>query len=184
MDALRSAGYSGLLASVLAARGVTTPEAAAEKLERERKLTLSPLLMKDMDRAVARIQQAIADGETMAVFGDYDVDGITATVVVEDYLRRQGAECLRYIPRRVEDGYGLSLDAIRRLREKGATLLITVDCGVTGVEEVDYARSLGSPAGGGSPRPRPSAGSPGTRGGPSPPRPCPGTGRSPPPPPW
>ena len=142
-DALRSAGYSGLLASVLAARGVTTPEAAAEKLERERKLTLSPLLMKDMDRAVARIQQAIADGETMAVFGDYDVDGITATVVVEDYLRRQGAECLRYIPRRVEDGYGLSLDAIRRLREKGATLLITVDCGVTGVEEVDYARSLG-----------------------------------------
>ena len=130
VDALRSAGYSGLLASVLAARGVTTPEAAAEKLERERKLTLSPLLMKDMDRAVARIQQAIADG-------------ITATVVVEDYLRRQGAECLRYIPRRVEDGYGLSLDAIRRLREKGATLLITVDCGVTGVEEVDYARSLG-----------------------------------------
>ena len=108
VDALRSAGYSGLLASVLAARGVTTPEAAAEKLERERKLTLSPLLMKDMDRAVARIQQAIADGETMAVFGDYDVDGITATVVVEDYLRRQGAECLRYIPRRVEDGYGLS----------------------------------------------------------------------------
>ena len=143
VDALRSAGYSGLLASVLAARGVTTPEAAAEKLERERKLTLSPLLMKDMDRAVARIQQAIADGETMAVFGDYDVDGITATVVVEDYLRRQGAKCLRYIPRRVEDGYGLSLDAIRRLREKGATLLITVDCGVTGVEEVDYARSLG-----------------------------------------
>ena len=143
VDTLRSAGYSWLLASVLAARGVTTPEAAAEKLERERALTLSPLLMKDMDRAVARIQRAIADGETMAVFGDYDVDGITATVVVEDYLRRQGAECLRYIPRRVEDGYGLSLDAIRRLREQGATLLITVDCGVTGVDEVDYARSLG-----------------------------------------
>ena len=143
VDTLRSAGYSWLLASVLAARGVTTPEAAAEKLERERALTLSPLLMKDMDRAVARIQRAIADGETVAVFGDYDVDGITATVVVEDYLRRQGVNCLRYIPRRVEDGYGLSLDAIRRLREQGATLLITVDCGVTGVDEVDYARSLG-----------------------------------------
>ena len=143
VDTLRSAGYSWLLASVLAARGVTTPEAAAEKLERERALTLSPLLMKDMNRAVARIQRAIADGETVAVFGDYDVDGITATVVVEDYLRRQGVNCLRYIPRRVEDGYGLSLDAIRRLREQGATLLITVDCGVTGVDEVDYARSLG-----------------------------------------
>ena len=143
VDTLQSAGYSGLLASVLAARGVRTPEEAAEKLDRERKLTFSPLLMKDMDRAAARIQQAVSGGETVAVFGDYDVDGITATVLLEDYLRRQGVKCLRYIPRRVEDGYGLSLSAIRGLRERGATLLITVDCGVTGVEEVAYAASLG-----------------------------------------
>ena len=135
VDALRSAGYSGLLASVLAARGVTTPEAAAEKLERERKLTLSPLLMKDMDRAVARIQQAIADGETMAVFGDYDVDGITSTVLLMDYLRSCGVRCLRHIPRRIEEGYGLSKDTIQSLRDQGATLMITVDCGITGNEE-------------------------------------------------
>ena len=83
VDTLQSAGYSGLLASVLAARGVRTPEEAAEKLDRERKLTFSPLLMKDMDRAAARIQQAVSGGETVAVFGDYDVDGITATVLLK-----------------------------------------------------------------------------------------------------
>jgi single-stranded-DNA-specific exonuclease len=143
VDLLRSAGYSYLLSTVLAARGVTTPEAAAVFLDRERTLTLSPMLMRDMDKAVARIQRAISDGETIAVFGDYDVDGITSTVVLMDYLKRCGVRCLRYIPRRIEDGYGLSRDAIRSLREQGATLMITVDCGVTGNEEVDYANSLG-----------------------------------------
>ena len=143
VDLLRSAGYPYLLSTVLASRGVTTPEQAAVFLDRERKLTLSPLLMRDMDKAVARIQRAIADRETIAVFGDYDVDGITATVVLTDYLKRCGVRCLRYIPRRIEDGYGLSRDAIRALRDQGATLMVTVDCGVTGNEEVDYANSLG-----------------------------------------
>ena len=140
---LRSAGYSYLLSTVLAARGIETAEAAAEFLERDHNLSLSPLLMRDMDRAVARIQQAIADGETIAVFGDYDVDGITSTVLVMDYLKRCGVRCLRYIPRRIEDGYGLSFDAIEALRRQGATLMITVDCGITGNEEIDFANSLG-----------------------------------------
>ncbi len=143
VDLLRSAGYSYLLSTVLAARGVTTPEDAAEFLDRERKLTHSPMLMRDMDKAVARIQRAIADRETVAVFGDYDVDGITATVVLMDYLKRCGVKCLRYIPRRIEDGYGLGREAIRALRDQGATLMVTVDCGVTGNDEVDYANSLG-----------------------------------------
>ncbi|MCI2058814.1 MAG: single-stranded-DNA-specific exonuclease RecJ [Oscillibacter sp.] len=143
VDLLRGAGYSPLLASVLAARGVATAEDAAVFLERERALSVSPLLMKDMDRAVARIQRAIADGETIAVFGDYDVDGITSTVLLLDYLKGCGANCLRYIPRRIEDGYGLSRDAIRSLREQGATLMITVDCGITGNEEIAFAASLG-----------------------------------------
>ena len=95
---LRSAGYPYLLSAVLAARGITTAEAAAEALERDRKLTISPLLMRDMDRAVARIQRAVADGETIAVFGDYDVDGITSTVLLMDYLKSCGAKCLRHIP--------------------------------------------------------------------------------------
>ena len=143
IDLLRSAGYPYLLSTVLAARGVTTAESAAEYLDRERTLSYSPMQMRDMDRAVARIQRAIAGGETIAVFGDYDVDGITSTVLLMDYLQSCGAACLRYIPRRIEDGYGLSCDAIRRLREQGATLMVTVDCGITGNEEVDYANSLG-----------------------------------------
>ena len=140
---LRSAGYPYLLSTVLAARGVTTPEAAAAFLDRERSLTLSPMLMRDMDKAVARIQRAISQGETIAVFGDYDVDGITSTCLLTDYLRRCGARCLRYIPRRIEDGYGLSRDAIRGLYDQGATLMVTVDCGITGNDEVEYAASLG-----------------------------------------
>ena len=140
---LRSAGYPYLLSTVLAARGISTVEDAAEFLDRERSLTISPMLMRDMDKAVERIQRAIAGGETVAVFGDYDVDGITSTVLLMDYLKSCGVKCLRYIPRRIEDGYGLSRDAIQGLHDQGATLMITVDCGITGNEEVAFARSLG-----------------------------------------
>ena len=140
---LREAGYPYLLALVLAARGVTSPEGAAEFLDRDRKLTISPMLMRDMDKAVARIQRAISDGETVAVFGDYDVDGITSTVLLLDYLKSCGVKCLRYIPRRIEEGYGLSKPAIQSLWDQGATLMITVDCGITGNEEVDFANALG-----------------------------------------
>ena len=73
-------------------------QAAAEALERESSLTISPMLMQDMDKAVARIQRAMANDEAIAVFGDYDVDGITSTVLLLDYLKSCGARCLRYIP--------------------------------------------------------------------------------------
>ena len=96
-----------------------------------------------MDKAVERIAQAVAAGERIAIFGDYDVDGITATCIMVDYLKSRGADVLHYIPRRIEDGYGLSRDAIEGLRKGGATLLVTVDCGITGVEEVAFARSIG-----------------------------------------
>ncbi|MBR5217028.1 MAG: single-stranded-DNA-specific exonuclease RecJ, partial [Oscillospiraceae bacterium] len=123
--------------------GVTTAEEAAAFLEHDRSLTHSPFLMKDMDLAVERINRAVALGERIAVFGDYDVDGITATCILVDYLTSRGADCLHYIPRRIEDGYGLGNDAILSLYERGVKLLITVDCGITGVEEVAYARGLG-----------------------------------------
>ena len=142
-QALCDAGYSRLLSSVLAARGVNTAEQAALLLERERELSCSPFLMKDMDLAVERIQRALADGERIAVFGDYDVDGITSTVLLVDYLRSRGADCLQYIPRRVEDGYGLGKEALRTLYAQGVTLVITVDCGITGVEEARFAREIG-----------------------------------------
>ena len=140
---LRAAGYPYLVAAVLSSRGIETPEQAAAFLEREDKLTISPFLMRDMDKAAARVQQAIANGEKIAVFGDYDVDGITATCILVDYLKSRGADVVHYIPRRIEDGYGLSRDAIKGLFDQGVRLLVTVDCGITGVEEVDYANSLG-----------------------------------------
>ncbi len=142
-ERLRAAGYPYLVSAVLAARGVESPEQAAVFLEREDKLTLSPFLMKDMDKAAERVQQALARREKIAVFGDYDVDGITATCILVDYLKGRGADVVHYIPRRIEDGYGLSCDAIRGLYDQGVRLLVTVDCGITGVEEVDYANSLG-----------------------------------------
>ena len=132
-----------LLSQLLSVRGVSSPEEAALLLDRERELSHSPYLMKDMDRAAARIRRALADGERIAVFGDYDVDGITSTVLLVDYLRSRGADCLKYIPRRVEDGYGLGKEALRTLHDQGVTLVITVDCGITGVEEARWAREIG-----------------------------------------
>lgn len=143
LERLREAGYPRLLSAVLASRGVGTPEEAALFLDRDRSLSWSPMRMRDMDRAVARIETAIAAGERIAVFGDYDVDGITATVLLVDYLRSRGAACEKYIPRRVEDGYGLGREPLRTLRERGVSLVITVDCGITGVEEARYAREIG-----------------------------------------
>ena len=143
VERLMDAGYPYLVSGVLASRGVNCPEQATEYLTQETTLAHSPFLMKDMDKAAARIDRALADGERIAIFGDYDVDGITATCIMVDYLKGRGADVVHYIPRRIEDGYGLSCEAIEGLRKGGATLLVTVDCGITGVEEVAYARSIG-----------------------------------------
>ena len=112
VEALMDAGYPYLVSTVLASRGVVTPEQAAAHLDRERSLVYSPFLMRDMDKAVARIDRALTGGETIAVFGDYDVDGITATCTLVDYLRSKGAKCEYYIPNRLTDGYGLTRPAM------------------------------------------------------------------------
>lgn len=140
---LTDAGYPYLVSAVLASRGIVSETDAADFLICDHCLSHSPLLMADMDRAVERINRAMADAERIAVFGDYDVDGITATVILVDYLRGRGADVVHYIPRRIEDGYGLGAEAIDTLREQGVQLMITVDCGITGVDEVAYARSVG-----------------------------------------
>ena len=116
VEALMDAGYPYLVSTVLASRGVVTPEQAAAHLDRERSLVYSPFLMRDMDKAVARIDRALAGGETIAVFGDYDVDGITSTCLLTDYLRSRGAAVLMHIPRRIEEGYGLGCDDPRPCR--------------------------------------------------------------------
>ena len=143
VERLMTAGYPYLVSCVLASRGIEEETEAAAFLECESTLAHSPFLMRDMAAAAERISRALDAGEKIAVFGDYDVDGITATVILVDYLRSRGADVMHYIPRRIEDGYGLSEDAIRSLHGKGVRLLITVDCGITGVDEVAFANSLG-----------------------------------------
>lgn len=137
------AGYSPLLSAVLCVRGINSPESAREFLECGPGALADPFMMTDMAAAVERIKLAIERRERVAVYGDYDVDGITSTCVLTDHLRKKGLDCLYYIPDRMEEGYGLNTGAIKSLQEKGVSLIITVDCGVTTVEEAAYAALLG-----------------------------------------
>ena len=142
VNALVAAGFSPLTAMTLSARGLSSPEQARSYLNCDASLP-DPFLMKDMDLAVARIRRAIANKEKIAVFGDYDVDGITATCLLTDFLRRKGCNCVSYIPGRLEEGYGLNPIAIRQLREENVSLIITVDCGITAVEEARLCHKFG-----------------------------------------
>ncbi len=141
--ALVDAGYTPLLAAVLALRGVTTPKAAHDMINGGDDSVFDPMLITDMDKAAARVRRAIAERELVAVYGDYDVDGITSTCLVADYLRSKGLECRAYIPDRNEEGYGLNCAALDVLKKENISLVITVDCGITAVEEAQYARTLG-----------------------------------------
>ncbi|MGI5962285.1 MAG: single-stranded-DNA-specific exonuclease RecJ [Lawsonibacter sp.] len=140
---LEKSGVSPLLAAVLSARGVADPEKAWALLEPQGEELLSPLAMQDMSRAVQRVRMALEQGERLAVYGDYDVDGITATCLLTQFLQREGAWVVPYIPGRLEEGYGLNREAVTTLAQQGVTLLITVDCGITAVDEVEYAAQLG-----------------------------------------
>ena len=142
VNALVTGGYAPLTAMVLAARGFATPAQAQRYLTCDGSLP-SPFEMKDMDLAVGRVRLALSRKEKIAVFGDYDVDGITATCLLTHYLRAQGADCVSYIPGRLEEGYGLNPIAIDQLYKDGVNLIITVDCGITAVEEARLCKSLG-----------------------------------------
>jgi len=139
---LCDAGYSPLMAAVLSSRGQETPEAAAAYLDQNAPLQ-DPFSMKEMDLAAARVSAALERGEHLAVFGDYDVDGITATCLLTDFLRSRGGCVTPYIPGRMEEGYGLNETAIRALHQGGVTLIVTVDCGITAEAEAQLCRSLG-----------------------------------------
>ena len=139
-EALLRAGYSPLLAVLLALRGYDDAVQARTFLSGGDQSVFDPMLLQDMDKAVARIRAAIERREHVAVFGDYDVDGITSTCVLTDYLRRRGVPVHPYIPDRIEEGYGLNMDAITSLqRADDITLIITVDCGITAIDETNYA---------------------------------------------
>ena len=141
--ALEQAGLPTLAAMTLCARGQNTPEKARAFLDAGRGQLQDPFLMKDMDKAAARVAQALAAGETIAVYGDYDVDGITSTSLLTDFLRREGGRVVSYIPDRMEEGYGLNTDALDTLYRAGVSLVVTVDCGITAVAEARRAAELG-----------------------------------------
>lgn len=136
-------GFTPLLAGVLCSRGLCEPEAAEAFLRSGAESLLDPFLLKDMDKAAERLRLAIEKKERVAIYGDYDVDGITATCMLYEYLSEKGVPCIAHIPDRLDDGYGVNENAIRTLAEKGVKLIVTVDCGITAVKEVELARELG-----------------------------------------
>lgn len=140
---LEAAGIPPLAALTLCARGLETVEQARAFLASDVGLLQDPFLLLDMDKAVARIEAALTRGETVAVYGDYDVDGITATCLLTDYLRSRGGAVVPYIPDRMEEGYGLNREAVATLKGQNVSLIITVDCGITAVDEAAYAQTLG-----------------------------------------
>ena len=142
VNALVGSGYAPLAAMVLASRGMEDDHQARAYLDCNAPL-LDPFLMTDMDKAAGRVGLAMSRGEKIAVFGDYDVDGITATCLLTDFLRRHGADAVSYIPGRLEEGYGLNPIAIHQLHDEGVKLIVTVDCGITAVSEAELCRKLG-----------------------------------------
>ena len=139
----RLSAYSPLAAQLLYNRGVTDLQSARAFLSTDERLLEDPFLLPNIDAAVNRIHRAIRGGETIGIFGDFDADGVTGTALLDEGLAKLGASVISYLPHRVREGHGLNSQAIHALHEQGVTLLITVDCGVTSVDEVNEAASLG-----------------------------------------
>ena len=136
-------GLPELLARVLAGRGVEPDEVEAYLDPSVRRLMPDPHVLTAMETASARIADAVTRGETIAIFGDYDVDGATASALLARYLRQCGLDPIVHIPDRIFEGYGPNVDAIRSFAERGASLLVTVDCGTTSIEPLAEAKKLG-----------------------------------------
>lgn len=132
-----------LTAKLLINRGYAAPEAATAFIRNETTLLHDPFLLNDMDTAVARISRALEQKEQIVIYGDYDVDGVTAVSTLYLYLKELGGDVHYYIPSRSGEGYGLSCGAIDRLAAGGAELIVTVDTGITAIEEAAYASSCG-----------------------------------------
>ena len=136
-------GISLTTAKLLYTRGLCTAEEANAFLKQAETSLHDPFKLKDIELAVERIFQALERGERIAIYGDYDVDGVTSVSLLYTYLSRLGADIGYYIPCRSREGYGLSTSAIDTLKDKGVELIITVDTGITAMEEVAYATELG-----------------------------------------
>ncbi len=134
---------SNFLATVLINREIIEDEKINVFLNPKRSNFNNPFLMLDMEKTADRLIQAINNKEKTIIYGDYDVDGITSITVLKKFLNERGLEVDYYIPNRIKEGYGLNKEAIQEIAKKGYKLMITVDCGISGIEEVDLANSLG-----------------------------------------
>ena len=132
-----------LLAQILVNRGIIEEKEIRTFLEPTRNDFYDPFLLPDMEKAVDRIIEAINNQEKVMIFGDYDVDGITSVTVLKKFLKERGLETGYYIPNRLEEGYGLNKEAVEKIIEQGYTLIITVDCGISGIEEIEECNKLG-----------------------------------------
>ena len=131
-----------LLATILVNRKIEENQIETY-LNPNRKNFHDPFLMPDMEIAVNRILKAMENKEKIIIYGDYDVDGITSITVLKSFLKDRGIDVDQYIPNRLEEGYGLNNPAVKKIAEQGYDLMITVDCGISGIEEIKYANSLG-----------------------------------------
>jgi single-stranded-DNA-specific exonuclease len=136
----QSLNISPIIAQLLINRGLTTVEQADYFLSATLKDLYSPFLMKDMDRAVHRIITALNKQEKICIYGDYDVDGITATAILILFLRELGADVFFFLPDRLQEGYGLDIEALNNIRNQGTSLLISVDCGISDCAAVQHAQ--------------------------------------------
>ena len=132
-----------ILAKILVNKGLTEKEDIDLFVNPTRKDFYDPFLMPDMEIAVSRILGAIENNEKVMIFGDYDADGITSITVLKKFLEERGLEVDSYIPNRLSEGYGLNKKAIQKISDEGFRLILTVDCGISGIEEVEFANSLG-----------------------------------------
>ena len=143
VDIAKENNISEICASLIYNRGYKNPQDASRFLNFNDIVMHSPLLLKDVEKAVERIQLALENNERIVIYGDYDVDGVTSVTMLYLYLKNLGAQVSYYIPNRIGEGYGLSIDAIQMLAAYDVSLIITVDTGVTAVKEVGFASSLG-----------------------------------------
>lgn len=142
-DYLAGVGLSALASQLLHNRGVTDPAQAQAFLDTAESLQSDPFLLPDMEQAVSRIRHALISGETIALYGDFDADGVCGTAVLNEGLSSLGGKVVSYFPHRFNEGYGLNTASLETLREQGATLVITVDCGISNMSEVEDARRIG-----------------------------------------
>ena len=143
-SALRSAGLPPVIARLLAGRGIDTDRKLQDFLSPPHRLPYDPLRLAGMDTAVRRLHLAVQSGETAGVFGDFDVDGITGTAIICEGLTALGVTAIPYLPSRTDEGHGLSTGAVDSLIDAGATLIVTVDTGITDAGPVAYANSRGT----------------------------------------